>query len=141
MYMIEILPEKKKQIALLKGPRDGYDFPVYATTLCPKNKAEWLERSFVLHCTDQNGYMCLPNEMLTELVEFCYTKDVIAIPKGKKCGKINEISTKSNERKSIAQKPLNYYVCLYCRDLLVFGQNLVCRRCLPLPPFFLWMSI
>lgn len=87
---------------------DGYKFPVYETTSCPKNKPEWLERSFVLNCTDQDGYMCLPNEMLTELVEFCYTKNVEAIPRGKKCGKFNSISTKSNEQKVIAQKPLIY---------------------------------
>lgn len=64
------------------GPIDGYKFPVYTTASCPKNKAEWLERSFGLNCTDQNGYMCLPNEMITVLVEFCYTKKVQAIPEG-----------------------------------------------------------
>lgn len=31
------------------------------------------------------------------------------------------------------------YVCIFCRDLLVFGHTLVCRGCLPLSPFFLWM--
>lgn len=64
------------------GPIDGYKFPVYTTPSCPQNKTEWLERSFFLNCTNQNGYMCLPNEMLTDLVEFCYTKDVVSIPKG-----------------------------------------------------------
>lgn len=64
------------------GPIDGYKFPVYTTPSCPQNKTEWLERSFVLNCTDRNGYMCLPNEMLTELVEFCYTQNVGAIPRG-----------------------------------------------------------
>lgn len=61
---------------------DGYKFPVYTTPSCPQNKTEWLKRSFVLNCTDRNGYMCIPNEMLTELVEFCYTQNVGAIPKG-----------------------------------------------------------
>lgn len=87
---------------------DGHKFPVYKTTSCPRNKLEWIKRSFVLNCIDQNGYMCLPNEMFTELVEFCYTKGVQAIPRGKKYGKFNEISTKSNERNLIAQRPLNY---------------------------------
>lgn len=63
-------------------PMDGYKFPVYTTASCPKNKAEWLMRSFVLNCTDQNGYMCIPDENITVLVEFCYTKNVQAIPKG-----------------------------------------------------------
>lgn len=62
------------------GPIAGYKCPVYTTASCPKNKAEWLERSFGLNCTDQNGYMCIPNEMFV-LVEFCYTKNV-AIPEG-----------------------------------------------------------
>lgn len=69
---------------LLKGPMDGYIFPVYSTKACPKNKAEWLRRSFVLNCTVRNGYMCIPNENLTALVEFCYIVHKVAIPKGKK---------------------------------------------------------
>lgn len=82
-----------KYFALLKGPIDGYKFPVYRTLSCPKNETEWLERSSVLNCTDQNGYMCIPNDMITELVEFCYTKNVESIPKGKNYGEFNEIST------------------------------------------------
>lgn len=88
-----LLNMKIKYFALLKGPIDGYKFPVYTTPSCPQNKRDWLERSSVLNCTDQNGYMCIPNEMLTELVEFCYTKDVESIPKGKNYGEFNEIST------------------------------------------------
>lgn len=64
------------------GPIEGYKFPVFTTASCPENKAEWLERSFGLNCTDQNGYMCIPNEMVTVLLEFCYTKKVEAIPEG-----------------------------------------------------------
>lgn len=88
-----LLNMKIKYFALLKGPIDGYKFPVYTTPSCPQNKTEWLERSSVLNCTDRNGYMCLPNEMLTELVEFCYTQNVGAIPRGKKHGEFNKIST------------------------------------------------
>lgn len=82
-----------KYFALLKGPIDGYKFPVYRTPSCPKNETEWLERSSVLNCTDQNGNMCIPNDMITELMEFCYTKNVESIPKGKNYGEFNEIST------------------------------------------------
>lgn len=83
-----LLNIKITYFALLKVPMDGYKFPVYTTASCPKNKAEWLMRSFVLNCTDQNGYMCIPDENITVLVEFCYTKNVQAIPKGKKYGSI-----------------------------------------------------
>ncbi|XP_052692497.1 uncharacterized protein LOC128170765 [Crassostrea angulata] len=51
---------------------EGYKFPVYSTELCPRNQTEWNERSVALNCTDKNGYLCLPNENITELLEFCY---------------------------------------------------------------------
>lgn len=82
-----------KYFVLLKGPIDGYKFPVYTTASCPQNKAEWHERSFGFKCTDRNGYMCIPNEMITVLVEFCYTKKV-AIPKGKKYGSLMKYQLK-----------------------------------------------
>lgn len=45
---------------------------VNVTELCPRNKAEWGRRSNVFNCSNSNSYMCLPNEQLTALVEFCY---------------------------------------------------------------------
>ncbi|XP_052704777.1 uncharacterized protein LOC128180682 [Crassostrea angulata] len=51
---------------------DGYAFPVYSTEFCPRNRSEWEQRSSAISCTDNNGYMCLPNENRTELLEFCY---------------------------------------------------------------------
>nr|XP_022303980.1 uncharacterized protein LOC111111346 isoform X2 [Crassostrea virginica] len=59
-----------------------YQFPVFSTKSCPKNNDEWNERSAFINCTDSRGYMCLPNEMFTELLEFCYTSPGIAIIKG-----------------------------------------------------------
>lgn len=69
---------------LLKVPINGYKFPVYTTQFCPQNKTEWLQRSRDLNCTDRNGYICVPNEKFTLLMEFCYVKDTVAVPKGKK---------------------------------------------------------
>lgn len=89
-----LLNMKIKYFALLKGPIDGYKFPVYTTPSCPQNETEWLERSFVLNCTNQNGYMCIPNDMITVLVEFCYTKKVVPIPKGKKYGSLMKYQLK-----------------------------------------------
>lgn len=63
-------------------PINGYKFPVYTTQFCPKNKTEWLQRSRDLNCTDRNGYICVPNEKFTLLMEFCYVKDTVAVPKG-----------------------------------------------------------
>lgn len=131
---------------------DGYIFPVYSTKACPKNKAEWLRRSFVLNCTARNGYMCIPNEHLTALVEFCYNVHKVAIPKGKKHGSIMKYKIKKiNELYKITHKPFNWCrisfefqikvnVCLYCRVLLVSDQTLLCCECLQLSKFFLWMS-
>lgn len=61
---------------------DGYKFPVYLTSSCPKNETEWKERASAINCTAQHGYLFLPNENLTELLEFCYTEPRIWILKG-----------------------------------------------------------
>lgn len=63
---------------------DGYLFPVFLTQMCPKNETEWNERFFAINCTASNGYMCLPNENFTQLLEFCYTEPRIWILKGTK---------------------------------------------------------
>lgn len=62
---------------------EGYHFPVFTTVSCPRNKAEWLERSSALNCTDMKGYMCIPNETITVLLEFCYHQPRTIIPKGR----------------------------------------------------------
>lgn len=63
--------------------QEGYEFPVYSTNFCPRNKTEWKERTKVLNCTEKKGYTCLPNEHFTELLEFCYTDPWILIEEGK----------------------------------------------------------
>lgn len=50
---------------------DGYEFPVYTTTSCPRNETEFNARSIKANCTEPTSYMCLPNQNQTELVEFC----------------------------------------------------------------------
>lgn len=60
----------------------GYDFPVYPTKACPTNKGEWNKRSSAINCTEGNGYMCLPNEQFTQLLEFCYVQPFIWIQEG-----------------------------------------------------------
>lgn len=64
------------------GKLDGYKFPVYSTQSCPLNQTEWSERSSTLNCSKRNGYMCLPNQNFTELLEFCYTERLIRIQEG-----------------------------------------------------------
>lgn len=61
---------------------DGYKFPVNTTPFCPRNETEWNERSFAMNCTESNGYTCLPNQDLTELLEFCYIYPFIWIQDG-----------------------------------------------------------
>nr|XP_034322226.1 uncharacterized protein LOC105333531 isoform X6 [Crassostrea gigas] len=61
---------------------EGYEFPVFSTESCPRNNAEWNERSSIINCTQSNGYTCLPNENFTELLEFCYVYPRILITKG-----------------------------------------------------------
>lgn len=68
----------------LKERLNGYRFPVYSTESCPKNEIEWLYRSSAINCTEWNGYMCMPNENLTMLLEFCYNHPILIIQRGKK---------------------------------------------------------
>lgn len=72
-------------LSVSKRPLEGYQFPVYTTNFCPTNKREWDERSSALNCSKDNGYMCIPNENFTELLEFCYVSPQILIEKGKYC--------------------------------------------------------
>uniref|UniRef100_A0A8W8NMA8 Novel STAND NTPase 3 domain-containing protein n=1 Tax=Magallana gigas TaxID=29159 RepID=A0A8W8NMA8_MAGGI len=58
---------------------NGYKFPVYSTPFCPRDESEWDKRSTVLNCNKTHGYTCLPNEKLTELLEFCYTQPWLLI--------------------------------------------------------------
>ncbi|XP_078312757.1 uncharacterized protein LOC144619207 [Crassostrea virginica] len=61
---------------------EGYKFPVYTTESCPRNETEWDERSAVFYCQGKSSYACLPNENITELLEFCYPLPRIAIHQG-----------------------------------------------------------
>lgn len=67
---------------IIQRKLEGYDYPVFSTKECPGNQAEWKSRSFAINCTENNGYMCLPNENLTELLEFCYIYPRIYVQKG-----------------------------------------------------------
>lgn len=62
---------------------DGYNFPVYSTKHCPRNQIEWNDRSSAINCSKDNGYMCLSNENITELLEFCYIYPFTLIQEGK----------------------------------------------------------
>lgn len=62
---------------------EGYTFPVYSAEFCPRNRSDWEQMSLAINCTDKNGYMCLPNENFTELLEFCYIYPRLVISKGK----------------------------------------------------------
>ncbi|XP_078310354.1 uncharacterized protein LOC111135873 isoform X4 [Crassostrea virginica] len=63
----------------------GYKFPVYTTETCPRNETEWNERSAVFFCRGESSYACLPNENITELLEFCYPLEVISIHQDPSC--------------------------------------------------------
>lgn len=85
------LPKKKKNsFVFIKFERvysqvnfGEENHTVYTTTSCPMSKSEWDKRSLTINCTDTNGYMCLPNDEFTELLEFCFKLPRIGITKGK----------------------------------------------------------
>eukprot|EP00105_Crassostrea_gigas_P022319 XP_011441790.2 PREDICTED: uncharacterized protein LOC105338389 [Crassostrea gigas] len=60
----------------------GYAFPVYTTGMCPRDETEWIQRSSAINCTKNNGYICIPNENRTELLELCYIYPTTWINKG-----------------------------------------------------------
>lgn len=60
-----------------------YDtFSVFRTVSCPKTNKEWKDRFTAINCTDTTGYMCIPDEKLTNLLEFCYVRSEIGLPEG-----------------------------------------------------------
>lgn len=61
---------------------EGYRFPVYSTEFCPRNQAEWNKRSSSINCNKTNGYICVPNENVNQLLEFCYRRPFILIEEG-----------------------------------------------------------
>lgn len=79
----ECIKQLKNDLAVIQRPLDGYAYPVYTTDVCPKNLTEWKERSSAFNCNKTNAYMCVPNENITELLEFCYSGPQIRIVKGK----------------------------------------------------------
>lgn len=69
-------------IFIFQKKLEGYRFPVYSTEFCPRNQAEWNERSSAINCNVTNGYMCVPNENLTQLLEFCSVYPFMWIEEG-----------------------------------------------------------
>nr|XP_022304809.1 uncharacterized protein LOC111111912 isoform X1 [Crassostrea virginica] len=62
-----------------KKVEEGYKFAVYRTRACPRNKTEWEKRESAFNCSkESSSYTCLPNENITELLEFCYPLQVLA---------------------------------------------------------------
>lgn len=72
----------KQDFSYFQKKLEGYKFPVYTTAFCPRNETEWKIRSSFLNCTTRNGYTCLPNKNLTELLEFCFKRPFIWIQEG-----------------------------------------------------------
>lgn len=62
---------------------EQHHFRVFNTAVCPRNQSELNKRSAAINCNNTNGYMCFPNEHLTQLQEFCYNLPRIGISKSK----------------------------------------------------------
>nr|XP_022290661.1 uncharacterized protein LOC111102281 isoform X2 [Crassostrea virginica] len=64
------------------GKLEGYKFSVHTTEFCPRNRTEWNKRSSVFNCSRESTYACFPNDNISELIEFCYPMEKIAISRG-----------------------------------------------------------
>lgn len=100
-----------------------YKFPVYTTKSCPRTEPEWCERSVALNCNETNGYMCIPNEEITALLEFCYFVKKLIIPRGKevlsKTVIIIEIKILKVENNKLAYKPIKNFFLKQELDLML----------------------
>ncbi|XP_062573898.1 uncharacterized protein LOC134235767, partial [Saccostrea cucullata] len=58
----------------------------YVVDSCPTNKTEFISAATRLNCSEdkygRNQYTCVPNEVISALVEFCYSKIVGIYQKG-----------------------------------------------------------
>lgn len=81
----------KKLIFTFEFQKHTFQFPDYVFQVnpvkkCPMNKEAWDISSTQMNCNKTHGYHCVPNKILTSLIEFCY-------PRGKNIlfekGKIN----------------------------------------------------
>lgn len=82
MIDIQLMNAVKYLTFLWQKKLNGYAFPVYTTDMCPRDKTEWDKRSSAINCTKNNGYICIPNENRTALLEFCYIYPTTWINKG-----------------------------------------------------------
>lgn len=82
MIGIQLMNAVKYLTFLLQKQLTGYKFPVYTADMCPRDETEWIQRSSAINCTKNNGYICIPNENRTELLEFCYIYPTTWINKG-----------------------------------------------------------
>lgn len=113
-------------VLLLKTRLEGYRFPVYTTKSCPRNNTQWLERSSTFNCNATNGYMCIPNGGMTMLLEFCYHKPIIIIPKGKKRETIKRVIIIKIQILKVRNK--NH--CSYTnRQNLFLNRHLMLKKC------------
>lgn len=62
---------------------DCNEFAVHPTEFCPRNQMEWNKRSLAINCSEDNGYVCLPNDDLTVLLELCFESPHILIQEGR----------------------------------------------------------
>lgn len=63
---------------------DAYEFQVKSVKKCPMSKEVWDISSARMNCNKTHGYYCVPNNILTSLIEFCYPGgESILFEKGK----------------------------------------------------------
>lgn len=65
-----------------------YRYPVYSVTSCPTNATKWETAARLRNCSFNevkpiNHYMCVPNQELTKLFEFCYDQIRPMVQNGK----------------------------------------------------------
>ncbi|XP_078322246.1 uncharacterized protein LOC144621999 isoform X3 [Crassostrea virginica] len=62
---------------------DVAQLTLHPTNQCPQNETERNNRATAISCTDTGNYMCIPDNDLMELFEFCFPLYSVRIGKGR----------------------------------------------------------
>ncbi|XP_062599299.1 uncharacterized protein LOC134260769 [Saccostrea cucullata] len=67
---------------LPSGHKYTYDFNVFPTAECPKNKSAFQKASEKMNCSEGLRYLCAPDRYLASLIEFCTNRNRSPFAKG-----------------------------------------------------------
>lgn len=76
---------RKEKISICNFFQEVYNYAIDVLPVhsCPNNESKWQAAAVRADCSGTRGYHCVPDKFHTRLIEFCYSKTRIFVPKGK----------------------------------------------------------